>query len=78
MKRSAYLDAWDSQLALELIERYDLTASTGPPFYLSTLIREAARAGHRLQIRDWVSGGERVPADLIEEADEAGMAAFLC
>lgn len=76
-RRAVYLDAWDAGLALELIARYDLTASTGPPFYLSTLIREAA-AGRRLQIGDWVSGGERVPADLIEEADAAGIAAFRC
>ena len=77
-RRSAFLDAWDAGLALELIERYHLTATTGPPFYLSTLIREAGRAGYRLQIGDWVSGGERVPADLIEEADAAGIAAFRC
>jgi len=78
-RRAAFLDAWDSALALELIDRYDITSTVGPPFYLATLLQEVAHAGRtRLRVDDWMTGGERVPADLVEEADAVGIAAYRC
>lgn len=74
---SVFLDAWDAELAAQLIHDHAINATTGPPFYLTTLLDAVERdADSILTVNDYMTGGERVPAALIERADLHGVRAY--
>lgn len=72
-------DRWNARLALEAIERFNLTSGTLPPYHLITLLDAARRAGARaIDIRDCLVGSTSVPPSVITAADALGIPAYRC
>jgi cyclohexanecarboxylate-CoA ligase len=71
-----WLDKWDPGLALKLVQEYGLNAGTLVPFHLMTLLEamEAADCAN-LGLNDVLCGSAAVPKELVEAADERGIAA---
>jgi acyl-CoA synthetase (AMP-forming)/AMP-acid ligase II len=73
------LDAWDPHLAARLIQKWDIGSTTGPVYYLTTLLDAAEEFGYQLDsLRSYMTGGERVPRSLVERGDRAGVGVFRC
>jgi acyl-CoA synthetase (AMP-forming)/AMP-acid ligase II len=67
------MDQWDAAVAAPLISERKITAFTGAPFYLATLLDEADSGGYSLRsIHEMLVGSAGVPPILIERAQDAG------
>jgi acyl-CoA synthetase (AMP-forming)/AMP-acid ligase II len=74
-----FMDAWSAEHALELVGRYHVTSSGGPPYFLSTLLDAAGDNPGRLGgIADWMLGGSAVPVPLSQRAEEIGLRTYRC
>jgi non-ribosomal peptide synthetase component E (peptide arylation enzyme) len=70
-------DSWSPAIAAELIETYQITASAGTPFFLTTLLDEAERAGRDIStLQRYLVGAAAVPPDLVARAEAAGITAW--
>jgi cyclohexanecarboxylate-CoA ligase len=69
-----FLDRWDAERAIALIQRHQIGWSLGVPTFLSGLV-PAAKAGRIPTLRLFIVGGTSVPPVLIEDADAAGIRA---
>jgi acyl-CoA synthetase (AMP-forming)/AMP-acid ligase II len=71
------LDYWDSSLVLELMTEESLSAGTGAPLFLASLLDDprCTPAHHRL-IRASSLGGAAVTPDLVRRADALGIVAM--
>ncbi|MCW2546910.1 MAG: fadK 8 [Mycobacterium sp.] len=68
------MDRWSARSAAELIETYQLTASAGTPFFLTTLLDEAERSGRDISsLRLFLVGAAAVPPALVQRAEAAGI-----
>jgi cyclohexanecarboxylate-CoA ligase len=66
--RVVYLDAWDAERALSLIESEGVTGAGGPPAILQGLLAAKGFSAERVQtVRTAASGAADIPPDLIRE-----------
>jgi non-ribosomal peptide synthetase component E (peptide arylation enzyme) len=71
------MDAWDPDLAVDLINRLGVTSSGGPPYFLTTLLDCADRRGDPLpSLRDFALGGSAVPEGLALRARDRGISTY--
>ncbi len=74
---SVSMDQWDPALAARLVPEYRINATAGAPFYLASLLDEAARQGSDLSsMTNYMVGAASVPASLVERADMAGIPVY--
>src|SRR6201999_2445510 len=63
------MDRWSARAAAELIETHRITASAGTPFFLSTLLDEATRAGRDIStLQRFLCGAAAVPPALVQRS----------
>jgi acyl-CoA synthetase (AMP-forming)/AMP-acid ligase II len=68
------MEAWSPRRAAELIEAYQITASAGTPFFLTTLLDEAGRSGRDISsLARFLVGAATVPPGLVARAEAAGI-----
>ncbi len=68
------MDRWSARAAAELIEEHRITTSAGTPFFLSTLLDQAERAGRDISSLDrFLCGAAAVPPALVERSETAGI-----
>lgn len=73
------MDHWDAALAASLTNDLGITAMSGAPFYLATLLDAAERTGADLHtIEDMLVGSAAVPPALVERAEAAGFSPYRC
>lgn len=75
---TTYMDVWDPELALQLIEGRGIEAMTATaPYFVDTLLERSTGTSvlrdHPIQV---VTGGAAVPPSLMEAAEDAGMIPF--
>ncbi|WP_150302624.1 AMP-binding protein [Pseudomonas saliphila] len=69
--RTVFMDRWDAQEALEIIDREQVTVSLGATPFLHELLAQAEKHGRRLpSLRAFACGGAEVPPALIYKAGE--------
>jgi acyl-CoA synthetase (AMP-forming)/AMP-acid ligase II len=74
---SVLMDAWDPQLAAELVARHRITATAGAPFYLASMMDAAEQHGHDLSsFTGYMVGAASVPPSLVERAERAGIPVY--
>jgi acyl-CoA synthetase (AMP-forming)/AMP-acid ligase II len=74
---SVLMDAWDPQLAAELVAHHRVTASAGAPYYLASMIDAAEQRGHDLSsFTSYMVGAASVPPSLVERAELAGIPVY--
>ena len=72
---TVFLDRWNAELAVSLVEQFGVGRARGAPLFLRTLLDAGDRA--RLSTLNWfLCGGAPVHADLVTDASELGIAAF--
>jgi cyclohexanecarboxylate-CoA ligase len=77
VEHSIVLTAWDPMLAARAVHQDSISSTTGPPYYLVTLLEAAEREHLRLDsLRDYMTGGERVSPALVERAERAGVVVY--
>ncbi len=68
------MDRWSARTVAELIEAHRVTASAGTPFFLSTLLDEAARSGRDISsLQRFLCGAAAVPPALVQRSEDAGI-----
>ena len=73
------MDQWDPAMAAELVERHQITSSSGTPFHLSGMMEAADRDGRDLtSLRQYLVGAAPVPTSLVERCKAMGLAVFHC
>jgi len=73
------MDQWDAGVAAMLVERHQITTSSGTPFHLSGMIDAADRDGRDLTcFRHYVVGAAPVPPSLVERCKGLGLAVYHC
>jgi non-ribosomal peptide synthetase component E (peptide arylation enzyme) len=79
VERTIVLDSWDANLATRAVEEAGVQRMTGPPFYLTTFLDATDSTNIRpVTLADFMTGGERVPVDLVERGDRAGVGVYRC
>jgi len=74
---SVVMDQWDPALAARLVAEYSCTTTSGAPFFLASLLDEAARQGIGLEtLRNYMVGAASVPRPLVERADAIGIPVY--
>lgn len=69
--RSAFMERWDVDQAVELIDRLGATACVSATPFLQELVQKAAETGRKLpSLRLFACGGASVPPELIRRAGE--------
>jgi acyl-CoA synthetase (AMP-forming)/AMP-acid ligase II len=68
------MDRWSAAEAAKLIEEYRLETSSGTPFFLTTLLDEASRAGRDISsLTRFLTGAASVPPSLMDRAQSLGI-----
>jgi acyl-CoA synthetase (AMP-forming)/AMP-acid ligase II len=68
------MDRWSARHAAALVEEYRVDASAGTPFFLATLLDEAARSRRDIgTLRRFLCGAAPVPPALVDRAEAAGI-----
>jgi non-ribosomal peptide synthetase component E (peptide arylation enzyme) len=68
------MDTWDPDLAIKLIDTYEVTSSGGPPYFLTTLLDLADSREERLaSLNDFALGGSAIPEPLALRAQARGI-----
>jgi cyclohexanecarboxylate-CoA ligase len=71
------MDRWSAAEAAMLIEEYRLEASSGTPFFLTTLLDEARRAERDISsLTRFLTGAASVPPSLMERAQGLGIVSW--
>jgi acyl-CoA synthetase (AMP-forming)/AMP-acid ligase II len=71
------MDRWSAAEAARLIEEYRLEASSGTPFFLTTLLDEAVRAGRDISsLTRFLTGAASVPPSLMGRAQGLGIVSW--
>ncbi|MDT7767671.1 MAG: hypothetical protein QOI30_667 [Mycobacterium sp.] len=76
--RSVFLDHWDAELAVDLIARFAVTATSGAPFHLDGLLRVEDTTAKLTTLREFLTGAAPVSEDLGRRAAAAGVTAYRC
>ena len=76
---SVLMDRWDPVAAVELIEKYRCTVTSGTPLHVLALVDAAREAGRDISALKYVQvGGANVAPELIERAEREGIAVGRC
>ncbi|MFJ8927535.1 AMP-binding protein [Streptomyces sp. NPDC102364] len=68
------MDRWDASLAVDLIDEFGCTLTSGTPLHVSALIRAARERGRDVSTLRFVQvGAANVPPSLVADADAAGI-----
>lgn len=68
------MDRWNEKLAVELIEEFGCTITSGTPLHVDAILREAQATGRDVSSLRFVHvGGTNVPPVLVEKADARGV-----
>ncbi|GLY38916.1 long-chain-fatty-acid--CoA ligase [Amycolatopsis sp. NBRC 101858] len=68
------MDRWDDVRAVELIEEFGCTITSGTPLHVDAILRAAATTGRNISTLRFVQvGGTNVPPALVARADAAGV-----
>jgi acyl-CoA synthetase (AMP-forming)/AMP-acid ligase II len=71
------MDRWSAAEAAKLIEEYRLEASSGTPFFLTTLLDEARSAGRDISsLTRFLTGAASVPPSLMNRAQGLGIVSW--
>jgi acyl-CoA synthetase (AMP-forming)/AMP-acid ligase II len=71
------MDRWSAAEAARLIEEYRLEASSGTPFFLTTLLDEARSAGRDISsLTRFLTGAASVPPSLMHRAQGLGIVSW--
>jgi acyl-CoA synthetase (AMP-forming)/AMP-acid ligase II len=74
---SVLMDAWDADAAARLIEEYQVTSSSGTPYFISSLLDAAAAGGYDISsLRTYLVGAANVPAEVVERCERTGIVTF--
>jgi acyl-coenzyme A synthetase/AMP-(fatty) acid ligase len=72
-----FMDKWDPDVAIKLIDTYQVTSSGGPPYFLTTLLDLADSRGDRMEsLQDFALGGSAVPEPLARRAEARGIRTY--
>jgi acyl-CoA synthetase (AMP-forming)/AMP-acid ligase II len=70
--RAVLMEQWDAGMAIDLIDRYQVTSTVAATPFLMELCQTARAAGRTLpSLRSFACGGASVPDDLVRAANEA-------
>ena len=73
------MDRWNPRSAAAAIEEFGVTAMSGTPFHIASLLDELGdKRASRLGLRHIVTGGAGVPPALVERADSCGWSVARC
>ena len=73
------MDQWDAGQAAMLVERHQITTSSGTPFHLSGMIDAADRDGRDLTcLQHYIVGAAPVPPSLVERSKQLNLAVYHC
>ena len=73
------MDQWDARQAAILVERHQITTSSGTPFHLSGIIDAADRDGRDLTcLQHYIVGAAPVPPSLVERSKQLNLAVYHC
>lgn len=73
------MDQWDAGQAAMLVERHQITTSSGTPFHLSGMIDAADRDGRDLTcLQHYIVGAAPVPPSLVARCKALGLAVYHC
>ena len=73
------MDQWDARQAAILVERHQITTSSGTPFHLSGMIDAADRDGRDLTcLQHYIVGAAPVPPSLVERSKQLNLAVYHC
>lgn len=75
---TVYMDAWDPALAVELIARHRVTATSGTPFHLAGMLDLGDVAHDLVTLREFLIGAATVPEELVRRAAAVGISTFRC
>ncbi|MEE2057251.1 AMP-binding protein [Rhodococcus artemisiae] len=75
---TVYMDTWDPSLAVELIARHRVTATSGTPFHLTGMLDLGDVAGKLTTMREFLIGAATVPEDLVRRAADVGIGTYRC
>ena len=77
--KTILMDRWDPAEAARLISERLVSATSGAPVFLASLLEERIRQGLDLSsLQSYLVGAASVPPALVEEAQAAGIPAFRC
>ncbi|MDT5050652.1 MAG: hypothetical protein QOI30_1051 [Mycobacterium sp.] len=76
--RSVFLDHWDAELAVDLIAKFSVTATSGAPFHLYGLLQVEDMTVKLATLREFLTGAAPVTEDLARRAAAAGVTAYRC
>jgi acyl-CoA synthetase (AMP-forming)/AMP-acid ligase II len=73
------MDQWDAAQAAALVERHQITSSSGTPFHLSGMMEAADRDRRDLtSLRHYLVGAAPVPPSLVERCKAQNLAVYHC
>ncbi|MGW2824311.1 AMP-binding protein [Streptomyces sp. NPDC001443] len=71
---TVHMDRWNPARAVELIEKFRCTITSGTPLHVEALLTAAEESGHDISSLRFVQiGAANVPPALVDRADAAGM-----
>lgn len=76
--RSVFLDQWNPRRAADLIMRFGVTATSGAPFHLQSLLEVDGVSAKLKTLREFLTGAATVTEDLGRRAEAAGVTAYRC
>lgn len=77
-QNTVYMDTWDPALAVELIARHSVTATSGTPFHLAGMLDLGDVAAKLGTLREFLIGAATVPEDLVRRAAAVGISTYRC
>lgn len=71
------MDAWDASTAATLVERYQVTSSSGTPYFLTSLLDAAEAGGQDISsLKTYLVGAANVPPEVVERCNRLGIFTF--
>ena len=75
---TVYMDVWDPALAVDLIARHRVTATSGTPFHLAGMLDLGDVTDKLATLREFLIGAATVPEDLVRRAADVGISTYRC
>jgi acyl-CoA synthetase (AMP-forming)/AMP-acid ligase II len=70
-------DRWEPDYIAQLVQRHRITATTGVPYFLTSLLEAADRTGCDISsLANYGTGAANVPAELVEQCRQRGIYAY--
>lgn len=74
--RTIFMDSWDPQTAADLIDEYSVSATSGTPYHLQSLIHAARGTDKLATLRGYLLGAATVTDELVHQATAAGVTTY--